>query len=294
VSLDVIIVSYECRAALSACLESLLGSGVDARVTVVDNASTDGTVKMLRRDFASVSLLALQRNIGFGAAVNRAAAGGRSEELLILNPDTIVGSDALVRLREALAADPGRGAVGPRIRDSEGHLELSRGRTMSPGNDAWFKLIERLRGLAPVAAALERSYDRAVDTESLTAACLLLRRAAFDGVGGFDERFFLYGEDVDLCRRLREAGWRLRYVPSATVRHSRGISARTQPEASEIAYRRSQLAFYRKHHPAWVAWLLGRYVRTRYRCRSLVSGGAAGARARRVREALRSESGARE
>lgn len=284
--IDVVIVSYECREALRRCLRSLHETGDDLRTVVVDNASTDGSAAMVQAEFPSVHLIGLDRNIGFGAAVNRAAAVGTSELLLLLNPDTEVTAEAIATLRDAIGRDPGIGGVGPRIRDEAGELELSRGRTMSPANEAWFKILEAVRGLRPVRGWLERSYGRAAETSSLTAACLLVRRESFEAVRGFDERFFLYGEDVDLCRRMARAGWRLRFEPSAQVRHMRGVSARVRPEATEIAYRRSQLAFYRKHHPGWVAALLGVYLRTRYRWAEMAGDPEEAARARRVRRAI--------
>jgi len=183
-------------------------------------------------------------------------------------------------------------ATGPRIRDDYGRLELSRGRTMSPMNEAGFRILEGLRRLGPVERWIERRYAIDRETASLTGACLLLRRDAFEQVGGFDERFFLYGEDVDLCMRLTAAGQRLRYVAGATIRHSRGTSAAAKPLASEIAYRRSQLAFYRKHRSPWVAGLLSRYVKTRYRLRIALGTRPGAERAKEVLAALEREQGA--
>ena len=148
----------------------------------------------------------------------------------------------------------------------QGQIELSVGRTMSLTNETCFKLIEILYrdGRGPLKPLIRRAYRRACDTRSLTAACLLLRREALSSIGGLDERFFLYAEDVDLCLRLRRAGWTLRYTPEAIVDHRRGASTALSPAASELVYRQSQLAFYRKHHSRIAVGLLRVYLVLRY------------------------------
>jgi len=291
-TLDVIIVAYECREALMRCLDGLDHAAGACRVIVVDNDSSDGTAELLLQREPAIELVALEENIGFGAAVNRGVAAGNADSVLLLNPDAVIDSVALGRLRSALAADPQLAAAGPRIRDDSGRLELSSGRTMSPINEAGFKLVETLRRIGLVERWLESRHDEDRETVALSGACMLLRRDAFEAVGGFDERFFLYGEDVDLCRRLTVANWRLSYVAGATVLHTRGASAAARPLASEIAYRRSQLAFYRKHHRPWIAGLLSQYVKTRYRLRIALRAGPGASRAREVLAALEREQGA--
>ncbi len=262
---DVVVVSYNARAALLACCRSVRALP-GARLIVVDNASTDGSADAVAALGADVTVLRRAHNEGFGAAANRGVAAGDAAEVLLLNSDATIDAAALEALRAALAHDPAAAAAGPRLRDANGRLELSIGRRLTPCNEAAFKLLEAgRRRCPPLERWLERRYGRPRAVASLSAACLLVRRAAFTGVGGFDERFFLYAEDVDLCLRLRRAGWRLLYVPEAEVRHLRGVSARSRPGAVDLAYRRSQLAFYDKHRGAAArltlrAWLAARYA----------------------------------
>lgn len=282
-AVDVVVVSYEQRERLLAACRSATGIEPATRLIVVDNASGDGSLAAVRREFPDASVLAMPRNLGFAAAVNAGVQAGDAPFLLLLNNDARLQPAALATLMTAL--NESVAAAGPRIEAPDGSVELTLGRTLGPLNDAFFKLLEGLyRGGTGVAAGLvERFYSRPRRTRSLSAACLLLRRDAFEAVGGLDERFFLYAEDVDLCRRLRQQGWQLRYVPDAVVVHERGASAVMRPEAATMAWRRSQLAFYRKHHGyaaavalrAWlalrfaVARLLGRGERRRLAARML-------------------------
>jgi GT2 family glycosyltransferase len=147
---------------------------------------------------------------------------------------------------------------------------------LSLTNEARFRLTEALYrdGRGPLAALVRKRMARSRAVDSLSGACMLLRRAAFEQVGGFDERFFLYAEDVDLCLRLRRAGGELVYVADAIVEHDRGASRATDPDASELHYRRSQIAFYRKHRGVLATMTLRAYLALRFGCRRLFGRGA--------------------
>jgi GT2 family glycosyltransferase len=137
---------------------------------------------------------------------------------------------------------------------------------MSLCNEAWFKLVGGMGGSRGwlFGPRLRRQYATDRDSDSLTAACLLVRREAYEAVAGLDERFFLYAEDVDLCRRLRQAGWRLRYVAGATVRHMGGGSGSVDPPPAALAYRASQVAFYAKHRGPLSRLMLRAYLEAKY------------------------------
>lgn len=277
---DVVVVAYECRELLLACCRSVAAlAGV--RLLVVDNDSSDGSADAVEQAFPDATVLRAPHNEGFAAGVNRGLAASNAEQVLLLNPDARLAPGALDRMRAALRDDPRCAAVGPRLRDADGALELSVDRTMTPLGDLRTRLLDLLYagGSGPLARILERRYSRARDVRSLSGACMLLRRTALREVGGLDARFFLYAEDVDLCRRLRAAAWRLRYEPGAEAVHVRGASARHDPLAVEAAWRDSQLAFYREHLPLW-APLLRAWVRWRYRWRSRFGSPARRARAR--------------
>lgn len=255
-SLSIVVVSYNVRDALDVCLASVASAdgARGAQVLVVDNGSTDGTLAMLDDRWPGVRVLAGGgQNIGFGAACNRGVREAGGELVLLLNPDTVVTDAALSTLIAALVTHPGAGAVGPRLVDAGGRPELSFGPAVSPlGELRQQRLMARYaRGARGAVERVERWTSEPGPRQWLTAACLLIRRTDFEAVGGFDERFFMYYEDVDLCVRLRQRGRDVRFVPSATVQHLRGASGGSNPELARRR-RESQLAYYQKHHPRWV------------------------------------------
>jgi hypothetical protein len=268
---DVLVVSYNQRERLLAALRSVRCASPSAHLIIVDNASTDGSAAAAEEAFTDIDVLALEENIGFGAAVNRGAARSKAPYLLLLNNDARLRPGALEHLTEALQ-DPAVVAAGPRLRGPQGELELSIDRTLSPWNELRFKVLELLyrRGRGPAAAAVRRRMSVSRPVRSLSGACMVLRRRAFARVGGFDERFFLYAEDVDLCLRLRRQGGLLVYVAEALVEHDRGASSATQAEETARHYRRSQIAFYRKHRGVLATTALRAYLALRFAITRLV------------------------
>jgi len=269
---DVIVVSYNQRDRLLAGLASVPSAGT--RLIVVDNASVDDSAAAVRQRFPAADLLELERNVGFGAAVNRGAARGDAPYILLLNNDARLQPAALETLSAALQ-DPEVVAAGPLMLGPEGECELSIDRTLSPWNEARFKLVGLLYrgGRGPIAASIRQRMSRSRPVRSLSGACMLLRRDAFERVGGFDERFFLYAEDVDLCLRLRQGGGKLLYVAEAVVEHDRGASSATDRAATALHYRRSQIAFYRKHRGVLATSTLRAYLALRFAIKRLVGRG---------------------
>jgi N-acetylglucosaminyl-diphospho-decaprenol L-rhamnosyltransferase len=254
VSVDVVIVSYGSADTIRACVEPL--AGVEAiSVRVVDNASPDDAVERIAD--LPVDVIRAGRNGGFSFGCNVGAAAGDSEFLLFLNPDAVMAPDDVAALVAVLEADPRVGVAGPKILGGEGELLLSQRhepRLASTLAQALF-----LHRIWPRAAWADEqisdpaAYERDGEPGWLSGACLLVRRSAFDAIGGFDEGFFLYCEDTDLCVRLRGAGWGVRYVPAATARHQEGSSA---PRAALAAtHARSRVRYARLHYarPAAVA-----------------------------------------
>jgi len=271
ITYDVIVVSFNQRERLLAGLASAQAASPAAHLIVVDNASADGSVAATREAFPAADVLALEENIGFGPAINRAAARGAAPYILLLNNDARLQPGALECLTRALDA-PGAVAAGPLLRGGQGECELSVDRTLSPWNEARFKLLEFFyrSGHGPAAARVQRRMAQSRPVRSLSGACILLQRAAFERVGGFDERFFLYAEDVDLCLRLRQQGGTLLYAADAVVDHDRGASTATAPDATALHYRRSQIAFYRKHRGALATQALRFYLALRFATKRLL------------------------
>ena len=257
--ISVIIVSYNVADRLADCLASLPR---DADITVVDNASTDASVDLVRRQFPWVRLIAQAENLGFSQAVNRGVAASCGGILLILNPDAELPSGGLDALRGALLARPESWALGPRQVDAEGHLQLSWGWRPSLAGELWRRTLQRRldRGQHGVGRWLDRRMASCQPVAWMAGSCLLVWRWAFERVGGFDERYFLYFEDIDFCLRLRAAGGSVLYEPAVTVLHHRGQSAATAPGPAAAAYRRSQLLFWAWHRGPWMAALVGGYL----------------------------------
>jgi N-acetylglucosaminyl-diphospho-decaprenol L-rhamnosyltransferase len=266
-SIAVVIVSYNARDELEACLASFVGrtEPLPVTVTVVDNASTDGTPAMLRAKWPVVQLIEAGDNVGFSRANNIGIRATTSEFVLLLNPDTLVRPGSLQTLVSTLAKRPDAAAAGPRLVDARGFPELSFGWTISPFGELRQKVIGGLlaRNVAPVVKMVDRWTREPGEREWVSGAALLARRSDLEAIGLFDERFFMYTEDVDLCVRLRARGRKVLFVPEAEIVHLRGTSARRNP-ATEALRRRSQVAYYEKHHPRW-APVLKAYLRARGR-----------------------------
>ena len=269
--LSILIVSFNTRNALAECLSALAsGEAASQEVFVVDNASSDGSAGMVRADFPRVRLIENTTNRGFGVANNQALQNAAGELVLFLNSDARLEASELSRLVALMDADASIGALGPQLLDAEGHLELSFGRDSSLVRAFLEKLERRLRAIRfPLATSWLRWRARSArDVDWVSGACLLTRRSLLYRLGGFDPRFFLYMEDVDLCRRIREAGYRVRFEPSIHALHLRGLSAQTSEDSRDRARLegfRSRLEFFRKYRPDFEARLYQRYLRLRLR-----------------------------
>jgi GT2 family glycosyltransferase len=262
-SLAIIIVTYNSRAEIRGCLESVLrqAQAGTTTVTVVDNSSPDGTANHVRATWPVVQVIDAGGNVGFSRANNLAVRATSSDYVLFLNPDTVVRSGAISTLVNAVETDSSIAIAGPRMVDVDGMPEISWGPAISPWGEFRQKRLmngyaRRLPRLVDYVTALSRR-DR--DVEWISGACLLARRRDLEAVGLFDERYFMYTEDVDLCIGVRDRGRRVRYVADAEVVHLRGRSARHNAD-TERRRRSSQMAYYKKHNPAWVP-VLRAYLR---------------------------------
>ena len=263
--LSIVIVSFNARADLLRCLQSLHDTPVSRRheIIVVDNASTDGSAEVARR-WPDVRVIETGENLGFARGNNIGIQASAGTNVLLLNSDTVISAQAIDRLIEALDRHPDVAVVGPRLVDANGRTELSFGRMVGPLNELRQKIL--MRGHARQRPVITRLVERATRREQfpdwVSGACLLVRRRDAEAVGLLDTRYFMYLEDVDFCAAIRARGRRVLFTPDAEVVHARGRSAQSAPAGTSRAYRRSQLAFYEKHHPAW-APLLRLYLRLR-------------------------------
>lgn len=228
---------------------------LDFEVIVADNGSTDGSRERIEKEFPQALVLALGRNLGFGAANNRAAAIARGDSLLLLNSDAWPLPGALPQLAAKLAALPGIGLVCPLLFYPDGRPQFHGAPWTGVAGEALQMVRNRFESWSLVHRFGLGWY---------TAACVLIRRQAFEQVGGFDEKFFLYFEDVDLCRRLQRAGWQMATVRTARAIHIKGGSQHASGPLSELEYRRGQLRYYLKHRPAWEIRFLWRRLHRKF------------------------------
>ena len=262
--LSVVIVSYRCGALLDECLTSLEANraDVDMEVEVVDNASGDDTVEVSRRH-AWVTTTALDENVGFARANNVAMDRARGRAVLVLNPDTVVPPGALRACLDELWRDPSVGLLTPRLIDREGRIDrrCHRGFPTLWSSFCYFTTLDRVfRGPRSRRYTMGHLPEtEAADVEAVSGAFMLMPRDAMVVVGGFDEQFFMYAEDIDLSLRFIEHGYRVRYWPGVDVVHVGAGSnvAGQRPPAANAAYFRTMAPFVRKHRKGLHGLALG-------------------------------------
>ncbi len=282
--LTIIIVSWNVRDLLRGCLRSVSrarrstsaapdletsNSELRLEIIVVDNASTDGSPEMVRTEFPHVRLIVNDENRGFTAANNQGLALSQGRYLLLLNPDTEVMGDALVTMLRYMDTHPDVGVLGPRLLYPDGSQQSSRRRfptfatalVESTVVQEWWTDNRVLRRYF-----LADTPDDAIQpVDWLVGACLLVRREAYEGVGGLDEGYFMYSEELDWCRRIKSAGWEIVYLPTATIVHHEGKSSEQVVPARHIYFQSSKVRYFRKHHGSLQAetlrcFLLATYV----------------------------------
>ena len=269
IDVSIVIVNWNVRDLLRRCLRSITQYPVPSfEVIVVDNASTDGSVDMVRVEFPAVRLVVNSENRGFPGAINQGISLARGRYVLLLNPDTELVGDALGTMVAFADEHLDVGVVGPQLLNADGSVQSSRRRFPTLAT-AFFESTW-LQPYAP-RRLLERYYvgdqpdDRVQDVEWLMGAALMARREAIEQVGPMDERFFMYSEELDWCRRFREAGWRVVYLPTAQILHHEGKSSEQVLPARHIHFQTSKVRYFRKHHGHVAAealrlFLLGSYV----------------------------------
>jgi N-acetylglucosaminyl-diphospho-decaprenol L-rhamnosyltransferase len=259
--LDVVIVSYRCRELLRGCLEALRAHppSVPMSVVVVDNASADGTVEMVRADFPEVELIASESNLGFAAATNLGARQGEAPLLLALNPDTGVTAGALDTVLSTIEAHPEAAVVGPRLLREDGTLDHASKRSFPTPLSALghFTGVGRRPGASGELASYRAPEVESGPVDSVNGAFMLIRRDAFEAAGGFDEGYWMYMEDLDISYRLAEAGWTSWYEPDAVVTHVKGGTTQAGRSVRLTwAFHRGMYRFYQQHYAAGRSWFV--------------------------------------
>ena len=256
--LSVILVNFNDRSHLGACLDSVGAATAElsAEVILADNHSDDGSREFVREAFPWVKLIVNGRNLGFAKANNAAIRASSGRHVLFLNTDTVVPPDAVVALLAGLKRRPEAGAIGPALVRQNSSFQVSFGRDIG-----FFAELGQKLFLNPYYRIVLKRSRRVRSVGWLSGACLLARRDAVEAAGLFDEGFFIYFEDIDLCRRIGSLGLELLYDPSVRVVHFGGATTAPRKQKSRLHYRESQLYFYEKHGPGLSVFLLKLYLR---------------------------------
>lgn len=262
--LSVIIVSWNVQKLLRACLTSVFRSlenlPLQAEIIVVDNDSSDGSDEMVAREFPSVRLLDNDANVGFTKANNQGLAIADGRYLLLLNPDAELASGALRSLHDYAEAHPSVGIIGPKLLFPDGTVQSSRRRFPSLSTGLLESTV--LQRFLPSHPTLRRYYvldasdEDTQEVDWVVGACMLVRREAIERVGSFDERFFMYSEELDLCYRTKADGWKVVYLPTARVVHHEAKSSEQNLVNRNLHFHDSKCKFFGKHHGRWQELLL--------------------------------------
>ncbi len=256
---SVVVVTADSGAGVSGCVANVLASTVPVEVIVVDNASSDGSIEQIAARFAGdrrARVLRNERNLGFGTACNRGAAVANGDVVLLLNPDCMIDADTIARLRTVLESDTRAGLVGVLQIDAEGQVDPASRRRDPLFRRALASIfgLDRFATRWPVFAGVDMpplaSAPAIEPVDAVSGALMALPRAVFERIGGFDEGYFLHCEDLDLCRRVRDAGYRVVCANEVRVVHGKGGSSRHRPVFVAWHKRRGMWRWFTKFDPA--------------------------------------------
>jgi len=256
-SLAIIIISWNTCRILQACLESVYQNppNVSYEVWVVDNASEDASVDMIKESFPQVHLIENTQNIGFAGANNQAIEQSSSRYVLLLNSDTLVYPGTFDHLVSFLESHEHVGATGSRYFNPDGSLQMSCYPFPSISREFWRLL--KLDFVSPYGTYSMSTWpiDQARSVDVLQGASLLVRREIIDSIGLLDNSYFMYSEEVDFCYRLKKAGWDLYWVPQSTILHYGGQSTKQMSKRMFIQLYQSKLQFFQKHYGSLKTWI---------------------------------------
>lgn len=247
--ISIIIVNWNTREFLADCIASIYASPPDGEfdIWIVDNSSIDGSTELIKETYPEINLIENQENIGFARANNKALRECQGKYILLLNPDTVVEAGAIKELENFLDRSPKTGLVGARLNNPDGTLQISAFPIPTLLREFW--RMFHLDYFLPYANYPMKDWDlnSAREVDTLLGACMLIRREALDDLGLFDEEYFIYSEEVDLCTRLKGAGWHLYWVPSAVVVHYGGQSTQQVAEEMFLRLYEGKILYFRKH-----------------------------------------------
>jgi hypothetical protein len=267
-SISVVIVSWNVRDLLRQCLQAVLAQTGRHQVIVVDNASTDGTLEMLRADFPEILIVANRENRGYTGGNNQGFQLASGKYILVLNPDTRLQPGAIVTMQAFLEGHPAVAVVGPRLLWPDGSVQSSRRRFPTLMIDLLENAV--VQRFWAVNVVLNRYYcndlpnDVPQPVDWVVGACIMLRREVVEQIGGFDEGYFMYSEEADWCFRAKAAGWEVWHLPEAAIIHYHGKSSEQNLLARENRFQDSRARFLAKHRGRWQAVIFRLFLMATY------------------------------
>ena len=268
---SIIIISYNVRSYLAHAIDAIIKSEYkELEIIVVDNNSYDGTCEYLKEHYdniSSINIISNKENIGFGKAVNQAAKIATGKYFLILNPDTIIEEETISELVYYLYNNKNVGMVGPKILTSDGTLQLACKRSFPTIKVALPKILglDRIFPNSKWAGKYNLTYldpEEIHAVDAISGSCMLIREETFKKLNGFDEQFFMFGEDLDLCTRIWENGLEVHYVPKTKIIHYKGQSVKAAPYDSREAFYDSMNLYVNKHYSSTIGLLTRLFIVT--------------------------------
>jgi len=265
--LTVIIVNYNVKSFLKTALISIYKGlqGIKSQIIVVDNCSADGSIEMLKNEFPQVELIANDSNLGFSKANNLAIARSESEYICLINPDTLIRENVFHICLEFMDANPETGAAGGRITNPDGTLQLACRRSIPTPWIAFTKFsgLGRIFPHSKLFGKYNLTYldeNSISEVEALSGSFMFVRKKTIEDVGLLDENFFMYGEDLDWCLRIKQEGWKIHYLPAAEIIHYKGKSSQTRSLNSTFVFYNAMRIFVKKHFKQGWLWIPGWFL----------------------------------
>jgi GT2 family glycosyltransferase len=261
-SVSIILVNYNGADVLIDCLNSLekFIPKDNCEIIVVDNNSQDNSVDIINDKFPHIKLIQLPKNVGFGAGNNAGAKVAQGEFLFLLNTDTIITNNILPHLIELMSENPDVGIIGPKLLFPDGSFQISFSPEISIKGEFAARKLHKYAENKNELDIIEQDFQDIKEVDIVVGAAFFTRTDLFNLLGGFDEKFFMYFEESDLCQRVRTKGYKVLYTPHVSLIHIRGYSVNKISNKMAVEYRRSQIYYYHKHRPMWEILMLKIYL----------------------------------
>jgi GT2 family glycosyltransferase len=259
---SIILVNYNGADVLPACLNSLAKfiPPDNCEIILVDNNSQDDSIKYVTENFPNIKLMRMSRNCGFGAGNNAGAKIAQGKFLFLLNTDVTLTNNILPHLIDLMQKRLDVGIIGTKLLFPDQSFQLSVAPAISIQGEFKSRNSHKLAANKEYLQRLEQEYQIMQEVDIVVGASLFIRAELFDDLGGFDENFFMYFEDADLCQRVQNKGYKILYTPEVYLIHIRGYSMKKNADAMAVEYRRSQIYYYKKHRPQWESLILKVYL----------------------------------